>query len=72
MKDTSSAVLQVMVINTNRPPVFIDSFPDDYYHVPEDSTLTISFKATDPDADSIRFILAQNTLPDNGPVIFNF
>ena len=65
----SSVILLLSISNTNRPPEFLDSLPDDNYHVEEGQQLIITFRAFDPDGDTIIYILAQNDLP--GQYTFN-
>ena len=67
----SSAILQLTVNNVNRKPVFSDSLPKPSYKIDEGDSLIINFKATDPDNDTVIYILAENTLPRPQTVVFN-
>jgi len=55
--------LNISVINTNRPPVFLDSLPKSLYLIDEGKNLSIKFKATDEDEDNLNFFIEETNLP---------
>lgn len=69
IKNVSPVVVKMVVLNTNRMPQFLDSMPDDFYHVNEGGKLVIAFKAQDRDGDTVIYSLPKNELP--GTTVFN-
>ncbi len=70
-KAYSSVILMMTVININRPPQFQQDFPKDKYHVPEDSSLIVTFKAIDPDGDQVYYNILLNELPHAIDTFYN-
>lgn len=69
--DSSSAILKLSVIDSNRAPQFMDSLPLDLYRINESEQLFIPFAAEDPDGDSVEVIVLETSLPHPLDILLN-